>query len=291
MRSTLILGAALALALLSARGLAQEPDPNALPLSFGLYQSDKPTVMYKKFMPVLEYLQGDLERRLRQPVDIRLEIFRSYDDGIDALVAGKVDFVRFGPSSYITAQGRNKEIRLLAMEHEKRQKRFKGLIIVAKSSPIRSLADLRGKSFAFGDPNSTIGRWLVQAELAKAGIRSDDLSSFAYLPRHDAVARAVQMGDFDAGSVKEGTFEELAQNGDLRILMSFDNVTKPWIARAGLEGRVADALKESLFSLTDAAVLKELKVSGFAATSDEEYQLVREGMKLAEAFQAGRGDN
>ena len=291
MRSTLILSAAFALAPLAAQGLAQEPDPNALPLSFGLYQSDKPTIMYKKFMPVLEYLQGDLERRLKQPVDIRLEIFRSYEDGIDALVAGKVDFVRFGPSSYITAQGRNKAIQLLAMEHEKGQKRFKGLIIVAKSSPIKRLEDLPGKSFAFGDRNSTIGRWLVQAELVKAGIRASDLASFTYMERHDQVARAVQMGDFDAGSIKEGTFQELAKNGDLRILLSFDNVTKPWIARAALEARVVDALKQSLFSLCDATALKELKVSGFVPTSDEEFQLVRDGMKLAEAFQAGRGDN
>ncbi len=273
------------LSVLFSLGLPSVPDgSSALSLKFGLYQTDKATVMYTKFTPVIERIQMDAEKRLGRPVDISLEIFPTYDDGIEALVAGAIDFARFGPASYITAKSRNPGLELLAMEEEDGLKRFNGMIVVAKNSPITTVKDLKGKSFAFGDPNSTIGRYLVQAELAKAGLRSSDLSKFAYLDRHDKVARAVQVGDFDAGSVKESNYQELQDS--LRVVLTFPNVTKPWVARAGLDRDVAAALQQSLFALKDPGALKELKISGFTTTSDAEYQLVRDGMKQAEAFEA-----
>ena len=262
-------------------------DKPALVLEFGVSQSDKATVMYRKLSPVLEWLQNDLEPRLGRSVDIHLTIFKTYDEGIDSLVQGKVDFVRFGPASYISADRRNEGIDLIAMELENGAKRFQGVIAVKQDSPIKTLAELKGKRFAFGDQNSTIGRYLAQAELVKAGIRASDLASFAYLGRHDMVARAVELGDYDAGSMAAGTFEDSRAAGKLRALATFENVTKPWLARAGLDPAVTAGLRASLLSLKDAAVLKELKVSGFAPASDDDYALVREGMKHADGFESG----
>jgi phosphonate transport system substrate-binding protein len=170
------------------------------------------------------------------------------------------------------------------MEHENGEKRFKGVVVVQKDSPIQSLEDLRGKRFAFGDPNSTIGRYLVQAELVGHGIRAKDLSAFKYLERHDQVAGAVEHGDFDAGSVKWGTYKKFAEKGTLRAVATFDNVTKPVVARAGLDPQVCAALQQALYAVKDPAAVKELKISGFRPTSDAEYDFVREGMKRAEEF-------
>jgi len=277
-------------AALPARKPAVE-DPKPMSLSFGVYQSDKATVMYRSFTPVLEALTASMESALGRPVDIKLTIFQSYEDGIESLARGEVDFVRFGPASYITAKARQSDIELIAMETESGDKRFKGLIIVQKESPIRTIADLRGKRFAFGDPNSTIGRYLVQAELIKAGITGKDLKDFQYLGRHDTVVKAVEIGDFDAGSVMQQTFEKANAKGTLRVLASFDNVTKPWVARKGLERSTFEAIQAGLFALKDPGVLKELKITGFVPTSDDEYRLVREGMRLAEEFDNPRGGN
>lgn len=267
-----------------AERATEDAGKSTLTLSFGVYQSDKATVMYKKLTPVLEYLQEDLEKRVGRPVDIHLSIFKSYDEGIAALVNGDIDFVRFGPASYITAKAREPKLELIAMEQEGGQKRFKGVVIVRTDSSIQKLEDLKGRRFAFGDPNSTIGRYLVQAELVKAGIHAADLSGAKYLDRHDKVAAAVEVGDFDAGAVMMSSYEQANSKGTLRVIASFDNVTKPWVARAGLDPAVRAALLESLKSVHDAAVLKELKVSGFTSTSDEEYAFVREGMKIADGF-------
>jgi len=262
-------------------------DKPVVQLEFGVSQSDKATVMYRKLSPVLDWLQGDLEPRLGRSVDIHLTIFKTYDEGIDSLVQGKVDFVRFGAASYISGKKRNEGIELIAMELENGAKRFQGVIAVKQESPLQSLAELKGKRFAFGDQNSTIGRYLAQAELVKVGIHAGDLANFAYLGRHDMVARAVELGDYDAGSMAAGTFEDSRAAGKLRALATFENVTKPWLARAGLDPAVAAALRASLLSLKDAAVLKELKISGFAEASEADYALVREGMKYADGFESG----
>ncbi|MEZ6015716.1 MAG: PhnD/SsuA/transferrin family substrate-binding protein [Planctomycetota bacterium] len=259
-----------------------------LALTFGVYRTDKATTMYRQFLPIVEALQEDLSGALKRPVEIELKIYKTYQEGLDSLVEGSADFVRFGPASYILAKERNAAIELLAMEHQDGKKRFKGVIVVRQNDSATALADLRGRSFAFGDENSTIGRYLAQAALVRAGIHANDLRGFAFLGRHDAVAAAVQIGDYDAGSLQVSTFEKLNKENKLRVLSSFENVTKPWVARAGLDAEVRKALTNVLIHFDDEALLKPLKMSGFMATSDEEYAFVREGMKVADEQFAGK---
>ncbi len=268
---------------------AQEPRP--LTLSFGVYQSEKATVMYRKFTPVLDYMNDDLDNRLSRPVDVRLTIFKTYEEGIDALARGEIDFCRFGPASYILAKNKQHGIEPLGLELDNGERHFKGAIIVQRDSAIHSLADLKGKRFAFGDANSTIGRYLAQAELLKAGLHAHDFAKFQYLGRHDRVASAVELDDFDAGSLRLSALDDLNKKGKLRVLATFDNVGQPWVVRAGMDPAVIAALKESLYAIHDPAMLKDLKITAIVPTSDAEYGLVREGMKNAEEFSRPNREN
>lgn len=261
---------------------AQSATP--LKLTFGLYQSSKATVMQRTFTPVIDAIQEDMQERLKRPVEINIRILRSYEKANRAFVSGGVDFVRFGPSSYVIAKSRNPEIQLLAMEAKNGKKRFDGIIAVHRNSDITSLKDLAGKRFAFGDRNSTIGRYLAQAELLDAGVHGSDLAGYDYLGRHDKVAMAVSAGDYDAGSLKESTFDKFRVSGKLRAIHRFENVTQPWIARAGLPQDVFDALQSALLALDDPEVIHDLKVSGFLPTSDREYDMVRTCMEAALKF-------
>ncbi len=252
-------------------------------ITFGIYTSDKPTTMYQKFKPIIDYLQ-DRTTQNGGNATVKLKIFPSYAAAVDALVAGNVDFMRFGPASYIRAKDRDENIRLLAMEHKKNKKRFYGVFIVAKNSPINSIKDLKGKSFAFGNQNSTIGRYLSQAELVKAGVRSADLTKYVYLGRHDKVALAVAVGNYDAGVVKENTFKKYAESKGLKKIAQFPNVTKPWVVRAGFDDNLFAVLQQALLELKDKKTLKALKQDGFLVAEDSDYDFVRQGMRLSEAF-------
>lgn len=267
-------------------------------LLMGVYTSDKATTMYTMFRPISEVLERRLEGELGQKIPVRLKIVDGYQKALDDLIEGQVDFVRFGPASYILAQRAQPGIRLLAMEVVGGKKRFSGVIAVRPDSPFETLADLKGATFAFGNANSTIGRYLAEAEMYRAGLLLSDLKSFEFLDRHDQVAKAVELGDFDAGALKIGTFQEFnAESIRLRMLDRFDNVTKPWIARAGLDERIVDGLRAALLECKDEKALGKLRVTGFAPATDDDYDFVRRGMLDAARFEgrdpetrAGSGD-
>lgn len=280
----LIVSIALTLLTMGASVPVDTTDAEPVELTFGVYSSDKATVMYKMFIPIVRQLQESTEAKLKRPVDIYIKIFRTYDEGIDALVKGQVDFVRFGPSSYILSKAKNAKISLLAMESIDSETIFQGMIFVLKNSPIKSLKDVKGKRFAFGDHNSTIGRYLAQAELVKVGINKNDLEDFDYLGRHDKVVKAVLLKDYDVGSAKESTFNKYNTKGELRVIKRFDNVTKPWIAREGLDSTVCKAIKETLLSLTDEVTLSEAGISQFVDANDLDFQIIRDGMRIAQDF-------
>ncbi len=245
-------------------------------LTFGVYAADKPTVVVKKFRPVVTELERVLARKLDQKVTIKLQVASSYAKGIEAAVSGEVDIARVGPASYVEIKRKDPLVRVLAVESTRGKKQFYGVISVAEDSPIQDVGELKGKSFAFGNPNSTIGRYLAQQYLGQHGVLAADLGHYEYLGRHDKVGHAVGAGHFDAGALKEGTFKRLVKQGvPIRQIAQFPNVTKPWIARSGLDEHLFRAIQQSLLSLKDPKALKALKKDGFLPGDDADYSRIR----------------
>lgn len=254
-------------------------------LSFGVYTADKPTVVVKKFKPILRLLERSVGDRLGHTVKIKLQVASSYAIGISDISSGKVDFSRLGPASYIEAKKQQAGIQMLALEAINGKKMFKGVICVGAQSSIRHAVDLKGKRFAFGDKSSTIGRYLAQQYLFEQGLRASNFSHFDYLNRHDKVGAAVALGQYDAGALKQGTYQRLVKNGaELRILATFTNVTKPWIARAGLEDKIVTALRASLLEIDDPIALKALGKDGFVEGSDGDYAIIRNAIDQNSRF-------
>lgn len=253
-------------------------------LTFGVYSFKKPTDVFRDFMAAIDGLNRSLTAASGQPFVVNLRVFKTYEECLDRFVAGDVDFVRMGAASYVLARQREPKIELLVAEREDIPGGLAGVIAVRAGSPIRKLADLKGRSFAFGDENSTIGRFLSQAELVAAGVYAADLVRYQYLDRHDKVFKAVALGDFDAGALHFATFQDNNRKGELRELARFKNIGKPWIARAGLDPEVAALLRKGLLALTDKTALDALQLGGFVAATDRDYDLVRDGMKRSEAF-------
>ena len=275
-------GMVLCIAVIASTGVYAE---DKIRLSFGLYTSDKPTSLVKKFRPILNSLEQELAKELGKPVDIKLNITKSYEGGIRALVQGEVDFTRLGPASYILAYKNNPQIKLLAMETKQGNKYFNGVICVREDSAIQDITDLRGKRFAFGDERSTIGRYLSQQYLLQHGINASKLASYQYLDRHDKVGYAVAQGKFDAGALKESTLKKLIDKGmPLRAIARFKNVTKPWVAREGLDTKVFLALQKALLNFDDKTALAAIKKDGFTKASHDDYLVIKRAIEDAQAF-------
>lgn len=259
-------------------------------LAFGVYAADKPSTVVQQFRPLLDALEPELTRHLNQPVKISINVASHYEQGIEDLVSGKVIFSRLGPASYILSKRALPSLRLLTMESNKGTLSFNGVIAVSTDSAVRDIADLRGRSFAFGDDQSTIGRYLSQLLLLEQGIKASDLKNMVYLDRHDAVGEAVASGRFDAGALKEGTLKQLVGKGrPLRVLATFPNVTKPWAAHPSMPESVFQALRTSMLNLKDEEAFKRLAsdgADGFAVGDDAEYARIQAAInRNAEFFQ------
>ncbi len=275
----------LCLLLLAAPLLGISNAAAEITLSFGIYAADKPTIVVKKFKPALKVLEKSLTQRMEEPVRIKLQVASTYEIGITNLTTGKVDFARLGPASYVEAKERQSTVKILALESKKGEKRFNGVICVAANSSINSPADLKGKRFAFGDQGSTIGRYLSQQFLLEQGIRANDLKEYDYLKRHDKVGSAVAAGQFDAGALKESTYKRLVADGSpLKVLATFPNVTKPWIARSELDQKIFLALKSSLLEMVNTEDQRSLKKNGFVEGNDSDFALIRKAIKQNSLF-------
>lgn len=254
-------------------------------LNFGVYSSDKPTTMIKTFRPVLDAIESHMENSLGVPVTIRMQVAKTYEQGVEDLVSGKVDFARFGPASYIQAKRLKSTISILAMESNQGEKVFQGLICISRDSNIRTISDLNGKRFAFGNERSTIGRYLSQLYLVEQGIHASNLKYYEYLGRHDKVGNAVAVGKFDAGALKEGTFHKLVKSGKpLKILARFPNVTKPWVSRSGLSKPYQRAIQKALLEMDDEVAFKTLKKDGFVPGEDTDFSRIREAITRSTEF-------
>lgn len=254
-------------------------------LNFGIYVADKPTEVVRQFRPILSSLEIALGKKLGDVVQIRMQVAHTYEKGIEDITTGRVDFSRFGPAAYVLAKDANPGVTLLAMESVKGGRKFNGIICVPVDSPIQEVAELSGKTFAFGDERSTIGRYLSQLYLVQRGVTASKLKKFAYLGRHDRVGTAVGAKEFDAGALKESTFKKLVAKGvKIREIARFPNVTKPWIARNGLPNDIFDALRTVLLEMNDPVALKALKKDGFLQAREFDYEVTREAIETNSAF-------
>lgn len=271
------------LLLVSVLGLAANPAAAVQTLRFGSYASERPSEELRKLEPFKRYLEASLKEQ-GLPVNVEISIFATYEEGLDALVIGDIDFSRLGPASYVLAKRKNHDLTLLASEAHGGDKSFPAVIVVARDSPIKTIADLRGKRFAFGDPNSTAGRYLPQAELARAGVNARNLASYEFLGRHDKVLFAVASGRFDAGATNVNTFTKYADAKNLRELVRYPSPTHAWTARSKLDPAMARALRKALLDMADPALTELIDRNGFLPATDGDYDEMRRIMNLAKKF-------
>lgn len=266
--------------LLFACSIPVQAEP--LVLRFATYASERPSEEFKKMEPFQHYLEQALADQ-GVPVVIKMRIFPTYEDAVEAVVNGDTDFARLGPVNYVIAKKQNPNIQMLAMESRNREKFFNGVILVAKDSPIKTLSDLKGKRFAFGEPNSTSGRYLAQEALMHAGVTGRDLADYNFVGRHDKVALAVSVGDYDAGACNDTTLEKYGESKGLRQLASFASPTHAWVARVGLNKRLIGHLKKAMLNMKGES-LKYIGRDGFMPASDHDYDNLRNSMRKAKAF-------
>jgi phosphonate transport system substrate-binding protein len=148
-----------------------------------------------------------LESHLKRPV-----IFvqrRSYSEVVDMLREGKLDFAWLCGYPYVRNM---KYFRLVAVPLYRGEPLYQSYIIVpASDKKTRSITDLRGKIFAFSDPDSNSGHLYPEYLLAKRGeTTAGYFSRTFYTWSHRKVVEAVAAGLAQGGAVDGYVWDTLA---------------------------------------------------------------------------------
>lgn len=158
--------------------------------------------------------EGNLEKALA-PLGYRVE-WKEFADGptlIEALNAGSIDIGHSGDCPVIIAQAAGVPLLYIGSSRASPESTA---ILVPKNSPVRSVADLKGKKVAFDKGSSA--HYLVAAALESAGLTLADIQP-VYLNPPNAGA-AFQSGTVDAWSIWDPFYAAAEVDSDARVLVS-----------------------------------------------------------------------
>lgn len=229
-------------------------------------------------------LKDYLEKRLGKKVE--LVVTTDYSSMIEAMRFGRLELAYFGPLSYLLAKSKS-DIEPFAALQSKGSTTYTSVIIANADSGIRTVADIKGKTMAYGDQASTSSHLVPRAHLLKvAGLDANVDYKAVYVGAHDAVARAVQNGNAQAGALSRPIFNSLVErkmidSAKVQALVDTAPIPQyPWTMRSDLDPKLKASIREAFFELKDAEILRKFKAEGFAAIADADYNALRETAKI-----------
>jgi phosphonate transport system substrate-binding protein len=243
-----------------------------------------PTQLAAAFAPLADYLSD----KLGQPVTVR--IAKDYQTHIEAVGNDAADIAYLGPVPYVKLRAAYGPKPLLARQQIGNSPVFHGKIFVRQDSPIHTLADLKGKRFAFTDPHSTMGYLVPRYQLWQAGIPVERLAKYQFLGDHINVALGVLAGDYDAGAVKEDVFDLYKGRGLRTIATSPPISDHVFVASRKLPdaqvGKLRDALLQLRKDPKGAQILQSITpgVTALVPVQDSDYDTLRTVLKKLKAI-------
>jgi phosphonate transport system substrate-binding protein len=250
-------------------------------LVLGVYPYLNVSEILQRFDPLANYLS----EVLNTPIEISMS--HDYAEHIELIGKDFLDIAYLGPVPYVTLLEQYDPKIMLGRIEINGQNKYRGGIVVKNNSQIQSLADLKGKTFAFGDPKSTMSHIVPHYMLFEAGIKDNDLAGYDFLGNHESVALGVLLGQYDAGAVKSQVANKYAKN-NLRVLQwtpyIFEHV---FVMRSHLDED--EQIKQAFLDLAlpeNLPILKSIKdsITGFDTTAQaSDYDNLREMLSTLRA--------
>jgi phosphonate transport system substrate-binding protein len=258
-------------------------------LRIGLIPTESSSHITDRYDALAKYL----EKRLGIPV--KLETSTDYNGVITAMQFKHVEVAYFGPKSYVEAAARA-DADAFAMEVlEDGTQGYHGIIITRKDSGLKSVADLKGKTWAFTDPNSTSGTLVPTVFFVKELKVDPDkyFSKVSFSGSHEASILSVVGGKVDAASTNDLDFDrgagKLWNKDDFQVIWTSKLIPgSPMAYRKDLPASLKVALREAFTKLSDPAVLGPLKLKSYTATTDATYDPIREQIEVKKMLEAAK---
>ncbi len=217
--------------------------------------------------------------------EIELVVTTDYSSMIEAARNDRLDLAYFGPLSYVLAKAVS-DIEPFAARIKGGTKTYNSCIIGNTKKGVTSFDDIKGTTFALGDPASTSSRLFPELTLAENGLTKGKDFQGVFLGSHDAVALAVQNGNAQAGGMACPILKSLKKKGVIdpskvtTIAQSSPIPQYPWTMRSTLSPELKEKIRVTFLDLDSDKVLKPFNADGFASITDSDYDGIRKAGKL-----------
>jgi phosphonate transport system substrate-binding protein len=279
-RRSFLLGCAIAGLRLAIGPTAAQQAPNPATIRVALLPDENAATIIQNAQPLKKYLEQTLGKA------IEIIVTTDYSSMIEAMRFGRIEVAYFGPLSYVLAKSRAPDIEPFAVGVSKGSPTYKSVIITRADGPVKSLADIKGKMMGYGDFASTSSHLIPRALLARDGLFGDTDYKYVLLGAHDAVARAVQSGQVQAGGLSQEIFKSLVARGSIDgnkviVLAESDPIPNyPVVMQGYLAPELKAAIKTAFLELKDKEILKTFRAEAFTPTDDHAYDILRQTAKV-----------
>ena len=255
--------------------------PKTLRLS--MIPTNDPGKMLRDSQPLIAYLEKETGAK------VEMTIPTNYAAVVEAIGNDHVDIAYLGGFTYVQAARRSGVIPLVQRDLDQS---FHSLFITNPATGIKSLADLKGHSFAFGDVNSTSGHLMPEYFMRQATVDRDVIAKAIYTGGHDATALAVANKKVDAGAMDETVYQKMVKDGKLDPAEATVFYTTPpfldyvWAARKGLDSKLADLFANAFLKLDandprQKTILEFLRATKYVRARDSDYDKLRQAARDA----------
>jgi len=269
--------------------VAEEPNicPGGGTVRFGVEPYDTAA----RLVPIYQKV-GNL---IGDKLDCKVEVFvaTSYNAEIEAMRNGKLEIGEFGPLGYVLAHQVAKAEAVAAFgAADGKPNTYWASLVTYPASGIKTVAEIKGHSFAFSDPASTSGHLFPAYGLRKAGLDPDKDVRAIFAGSHTSSLEALYNHKVDAGELNSEQLESATQRGhykggDLVFLWKLDPIpTDPFTVRGDLpvafKARVTEVLQNLDLSALDPADRKIMVGAGITRLvpqTDRAYDGIRDLVK------------
>jgi phosphonate transport system substrate-binding protein len=248
-------------------------------LVFASIPDENAAMVTERYGDFIAYLSREIG------VPVKLRIAGDYAAVIEGQRAEQIHFAYYGPASYARARMIGVKTTPFAIEVNKGGvKGYHAVFYVKTNSPYQKVEDLKGKSIALVDPNSTSGNNVPRYAMDKMGIKPDEFfGKVVYSGSHVNAVMALNQGTVDMAAnwwnnETDSELIRMAEKGmvkreDFRIIYKSDQIVNSPVAY--LDSLPADLKKKIEQAFFDAPKKDKAAFDKLSAGKNEPFQPVK----------------